>query len=42
MSVGYALFDAIGRVLKGKRVVDRRLDVDMSDGRIKVAFASGK
>ena len=42
MSVGHALFGAIGSVLKGKRVVTSRLDVDMSDGRIKVAFAGGK
>ena len=42
MSVDCALSDAIGRVLQGKRVKDLGLDIDVSDSRIKVAFAGSE
>ena len=37
--VANALFDAIGRVLQGKRVKELCLDMDVSEGRVKVTIA---
>ena len=42
MSVDCALSNAIDGVLKGKRVMNLGLNKDVSDGRIKVAFAGGE
>ena len=38
-SIANALSDAIGRVLQGKRVKDFCLDMDVSEGRVKVTIA---
>ncbi len=40
--VGYALFDAVDRVLKRKCVADHCFDMDVADGRVQVTPASGE
>ena len=40
--VGYALFDAVDRILKRKCVADLCFDMDVANGRVQVTLATGE